>query len=31
LYGYGTPVELAVSHFRPELYSYRTSLRRSGA
>lgn len=26
----GTPVELAVSHFLPELYSYRTSLRRSG-
>jgi DNA-binding GntR family transcriptional regulator len=25
----GTPVELAVSHFLPELYSYRTSLRRS--
>jgi GntR family transcriptional regulator len=25
----GVPVELAVSHFRPELYSYRTSLRRS--
>lgn len=25
----GTPVELAVSHFLPELYSYRTNLRRS--
>ena len=25
----GTPVELAVSHFLPELYSYRTKLRRS--
>jgi GntR family transcriptional regulator len=25
----GTPVELAVSHFLPELYSYRTHLRRS--
>jgi len=25
----GTPVELAVSHFRPELYSYRTNLRRT--
>ena len=25
----GAPVELAVSHFRPELYFYRTSLRRS--
>ena len=24
-----TPVELAVSHFLPELYSYRTNLRRS--
>ncbi len=24
----GTPVELAVSHFLPELYSYRTNLRR---
>jgi DNA-binding GntR family transcriptional regulator len=24
----GRPVELAVSHFRPELYSYRTKLRR---
>jgi len=25
----GAPVELAVSHFLPELYSYRTNLRRS--
>jgi GntR family transcriptional regulator len=25
----GDPVELAVSHFRPELYSYRTKLRRT--
>lgn len=25
----GTPVELAVSHFLPELYSYRTNLRRT--
>jgi GntR family transcriptional regulator len=24
----GRPVELAISHFRPELYSYRTKLRR---
>lgn len=26
----GIPVELAISHFRPELYSYRTDLRRNG-
>jgi GntR family transcriptional regulator len=25
----GTAAELAVSHFLPELYSYRTNLRRS--
>jgi DNA-binding GntR family transcriptional regulator len=26
----GTPVELAVSHFLPEQYTYRVTLRRSG-
>lgn len=27
----GTPVELAISHFRPDLYSYRLRLRRAGS
>jgi hypothetical protein len=26
----GAPVELAVSHFLPEQYTYRVTLRRSG-